>query len=73
MFPGLDLYYTDPAQPLTTTHELLDDLDDVDDLLIDYVSELWNRSFCKIDEYTQRSFFLTILLIGRFTLCGHET
>ena len=27
MFPGLDLYYTDPAQPLTTAHEELDDLD----------------------------------------------
>ena len=27
MFPGLDLYCTDPAQPLTTAGEELDDLD----------------------------------------------
>ena len=27
MFPGEDLYYTDPAQPLTTACEELDDLD----------------------------------------------
>ena len=27
MFPGLDLYYTDPAQPLTTAGEELDGLD----------------------------------------------
>ena len=27
MFPGLDLYYTDPAQHLTTGSEELDDLD----------------------------------------------
>ena len=28
MFPGLDLYYADPAQPLTTVvSEELDDLD----------------------------------------------
>ena len=27
MFPGLDLYYTDPAQSLTTAGEELDDLD----------------------------------------------
>ena len=26
MFPGLVLYYTDPAQPLTTAREDLDDL-----------------------------------------------
>ena len=32
MFPGLDLYYTDPAQPLTTAgEELLDDIS-VEDL-----------------------------------------
>ena len=27
MFPGLDLYYADPAQPLTAAGEELDDLD----------------------------------------------
>ena len=27
MFPGLDLYYADPAQPLTTAGEELDELD----------------------------------------------
>ena len=27
MFPGLDLYYADPAQPLTAASEELDDLD----------------------------------------------
>ena len=27
IFPGLELYYTDPAQPLKTTGEELDDLD----------------------------------------------
>ena len=27
MFPGLDLHYADPAQPLTTAREELDDLD----------------------------------------------
>ena len=27
MFPGLDLYYADPAQPLTTVDEELDDID----------------------------------------------
>ena len=27
MFPGLDLYYADPAQPLTTSCEEPDDLD----------------------------------------------
>ena len=27
MFPGLDLYYAGPAQPLTTASEELDDLD----------------------------------------------
>ena len=27
MFPGLDLYHADPAQPLTTAGEELDDLD----------------------------------------------
>ena len=33
MFPGLDLYYTYPAQPLTTGREELDDLDhDLSDL-----------------------------------------
>ena len=33
MFPGLDLYYTDPAQPFTTAGEELDDLDnDLSDL-----------------------------------------
>ena len=27
MFPGLDLYYADPAKPLTAAREELDDLD----------------------------------------------
>ena len=27
MFPALDMYYADPAQPLTTAGEELDDLD----------------------------------------------
>ena len=27
MYPGLDLYYADPAQPLTTAAEELHDLD----------------------------------------------
>ena len=27
LFPELDLYYADPAQPLTTAGEELDDLD----------------------------------------------
>ena len=30
MFLGLDLYYADPAQPLTTAGKELDDLDDLD-------------------------------------------
>ena len=35
MFPGLDLYYADPAQPLTTAGEELDDLDhDLSDLSV---------------------------------------
>ena len=33
VFPGLDLYCADPAQPLTTAGEELDDLDhDLSDL-----------------------------------------
>ena len=37
MFLGLDLCYTDPAQPLTTAGEELDDLEyDLSDL-----SEVW--------------------------------
>ena len=33
MFPGLNLYYAHPAQPLTTAGEELDDLDhDLSDL-----------------------------------------
>ena len=33
MFPGVDLYYAHPAQPLTTAGEELDDLqDDLSDL-----------------------------------------
>ena len=33
MFPGLDLYYTDPAQPFTTAGEEPEDLDrDLSDL-----------------------------------------
>ena len=40
MFPGLVLYYTDPAQPLTTAREELDDLDhDLSDL--PDLSEAW--------------------------------
>ena len=27
MYPGLDLYFADPAHPLTTAGEELDDLD----------------------------------------------
>ena len=27
MYPGLDLYFADPAQPLTTVREELDNLD----------------------------------------------
>ena len=35
MFPGLDLHYADPAQPLTTAREELDDLDhDLSDLSV---------------------------------------
>ena len=36
MFPGLDLCYADPAQPVTTEGEDLDDLSDlsVDDLSV---------------------------------------
>ena len=35
MFPGLDLYCADPAQPLTTAREKLDDLDhDLSDLSV---------------------------------------
>ena len=30
MFPGLGLYYADPAQPLTTAGEELGYLDDLD-------------------------------------------
>ena len=41
MFPGLDLYYADPAQTLTTAGEELDYLDD--DLDHD-LSEVWNVS-----------------------------
>ena len=32
MFPGLDLYYTDPAQHTMTTENDLDDLYDLHDL-----------------------------------------
>ena len=40
MFPGLDLYYTDPAQNLTTARQKLDDLDhDLSNLY-----EVWKRS-----------------------------
>ena len=35
MFPELDLYYEDPAQPLTTAGEELDDLYDLDHDLYD--------------------------------------
>ena len=34
VFPGLDLYYADTAQPLTTAGEELDDLYDLDHDLI---------------------------------------
>ena len=34
MFPGLDLHYADPGQPLTTAAEELDDLDH--DLYLDH-------------------------------------
>ena len=35
MFPGMGLYFADPAQPLTTAREELDDLDhDLSDLSI---------------------------------------
>ena len=35
MLPGLDLYHTDPAQPLTTAGEAPDDLDnDLSDLSV---------------------------------------
>ena len=35
MFPGLGLYYADPAHPLTTAGEELDDLDrDLSDLSV---------------------------------------
>ena len=35
MFPGLDLYYADPAQPLTAAGEELDDPDhDLSDLSV---------------------------------------
>ena len=46
MFPGLDLYYADPA-PLTTPGEELDDLDDdLDDLDGDLDGDL--SDVCKI-------------------------
>ena len=32
MIPGLDLYHANPALPLTTAGEELDDLDDLSDL-----------------------------------------
>ena len=32
MYPGLDLYYTDPARHLITADQDTDDLDDIDDL-----------------------------------------
>ena len=38
MCPGLDLYYTDPAQPLTTAGEKLDHLSDLSDLSVDDLS-----------------------------------
>ena len=42
LFPGLDLYCADPAQPLTTASEELDDLDDdLCDLLDDL--SFWAR------------------------------
>ena len=41
MFPGLDLYCTDPAQYLTTAGEDLDDLDrDLSDLSVRRVKRL---------------------------------
>ena len=40
MFPGLDLYYADPAKPLTTAGEELDYLDY--DLSVDDLSEAWS-------------------------------
>ena len=48
MLPGLDLYYADPAQPLTTEGEELlrstiDYLDDLSDLLVFALSGPWSR------------------------------
>ena len=49
MLPGLDLYYADPAQPLTTEGEellrsIIDDLDDdLSDLLVFALSGPWSR------------------------------
>ena len=40
IFPGLELYYTDPAQPLKTTGEELDDLDHG----LSDMSDVWQNS-----------------------------
>ena len=45
MFPGLGLYYADPAQPLSTAGEELDDLYDLDHDLSD-LSEVCNSQQC---------------------------
>ena len=43
MFPGLDLYYTDPAQQLVTAGSDLDDLSDLDR----HESDFCNLNLCK--------------------------
>ena len=35
VFPGLDMYFTDPAQYIITAGEDLDDLEDLSDLSVD--------------------------------------
>ena len=60
MFPGLDMYYVDPGQHLTTAGEELDDLDrDLSDLSVDDLdrdlSDLSTVDDLDRVDYTQRN------------------
>ena len=52
MFLGLDLYYADPAQPLTTAGEKLDGLDhDLSDLSVRGMTAIFSKTCtsCEIE------------------------
>ena len=46
MFPALDLYYADPAQPLTAAGEELNDLSDLSDLSVRRVKSIRAAAYC---------------------------